>query len=61
MKIRCEWCDTTVTHVPRRLIGCNCDPDAPQWCYIDHTGDARGFSQAKWHVVESTSGEPQQT
>jgi hypothetical protein len=51
-KIKCNHCGTVVIHDKRNVAGCGCDPDAPQWCYIEPSGRARGFSQADWVVVE---------
>jgi hypothetical protein len=48
MKIRCEKCDVIIVHDPRRIVGCLCDPDAPSWCYIEPSGEAKGLGQAKW-------------
>jgi hypothetical protein len=50
--IKCLHCGTIVTQIERRNAGCNCDPDAPQWCYIDTNGRIGGFSQASWEVLE---------
>lgn len=47
-KVRCLNCHGVVTHDPRQLTGCNCDPDAPQWCYIEKDGRVRGWSLARW-------------
>lgn len=47
-KVRCLNCHGVVTHDPNRLTGCNCDPDAPQWCYINREGVVKGWSLAKW-------------
>ncbi len=52
--IRCLNCGATVTHNPRQISGCNCDPDAPFWCYINKDGEVRGWSLAKW---KETDGE----
>lgn len=51
MIIECLHCNTQITHNPRQLTGCNCDPDAPQWCYIDTGGIIRGNSQASMKLV----------
>ncbi len=53
MMIECQWCNTLVKHDLRQLNGCNCDPDAPQWCYIEPTGTIRGNSQASWVLLDS--------
>ena len=53
IQIVCQNCQTTVTHNPRQISGCNCDPDAPQWCYIELNGSIKGFSQAKWVEVKN--------
>ncbi len=50
-KIRCQHCGVVVVHDKRNVAGCNCDPDAPQWCYITPDGDIKGFSQAKWENI----------
>ena len=50
-QIRCNWCAATVTHDPRHITGCNCDPDAPQWCYITKDGDPKGLGQAKYTII----------
>lgn len=47
---RCLSCGVLVVEEPRRIVGCNCDPDAPAWVYIE-SGTVKGFSQAKWEVV----------
>lgn len=47
---RCLSCGVLVVEEPRRIVGCNCDPDAPAWVYIEN-GTVKGFSQAKWEVV----------
>lgn len=52
MKVRCLNCETLVEHNPRQITGCNCDPDAPQWVYIELNGQVRGFSQARWVEVQ---------
>jgi hypothetical protein len=49
-KAKCLKCGTTVTAEPRRIAGCNCDPDAPTWVYIENNM-VKGFSQARWDVV----------
>ena len=49
--IICEWCKTIVRHNPRQITGCNCDPDAPQWCYIDTNGTARGLGSARYTTI----------
>jgi uncharacterized OB-fold protein len=50
-KIKCNHCGTVVVHDRRNNAGCNCDPDAPQWCYIQPDGKIQGFSQASWTVL----------
>ena len=50
--IECLTCGEQLEHVPRRIIGCGCDPDAPTWCYIDVDGKPRGLSSARW--IETT-------
>ena len=50
-KIKCNHCGTIVVHDRRNNAGCNCDPDAPQWCYIQPDGKIQGFSQADWDVI----------
>jgi len=50
-RIQCLVCHTFVTHEPRHITGCNCDPDAPYWCYIDRDGTPKGWSQARWKVI----------
>jgi hypothetical protein len=49
--IICDWCKQILTHQPRRIIGCNCDPDAPQWCYIDLDGTAKGLRAARYTII----------
>jgi len=49
--ILCEWCKQIVTHEPRRISGCNCDPDAPQWCYIDINGTPKGLGSARYIII----------
>ena len=51
MKVKCNKCNTTVVHNKRGVAGCNCDPDAPTWVYIQPDGTPRGFSQSDWTVV----------
>lgn len=51
MKVKCNKCNTTVVHDKRNVAGCNCDPDAPTWVYIQPDGTPRGFSQSDWTVV----------
>jgi hypothetical protein len=46
--VLCNKCAATFEHDPRRLVGCNCDPDAPTWCWIEPNGDIRGLSAASW-------------
>jgi hypothetical protein len=50
---RCGNCAATVTHDPTRIVGCNCDPDSPFWCYINRDGEMRGWSLAKWIPLPS--------
>ena len=50
-KVRCKKCLTVVVHDKRNNAGCNCDPDAPTWVYIQPDGKVRGFSQAEWEEV----------
>lgn len=50
-QILCCWCDTLVTHSTRQINGCNCDPDAPTWCYITMEGHAKGLRQSKFKVL----------
>jgi hypothetical protein len=52
-KARCLKCGETVTHNRRQIQGCNCDPDAPTWVYIELDGTIRGFSQAEWERVDT--------
>ena len=49
-KAKCLNCQTVVEANPRQITGCNCDPDAPTWVYIQDNR-VRGFSQARWDVV----------
>jgi len=49
--IICEWCKQIVRHEPRRITGCNCDPDAPQWCYINPEGKPQGLSAARYTII----------
>jgi len=42
-----------VTHNPKHITGCNCDPDAPQWCYINKDGDVRGWSLSRWEEIHA--------
>ena len=51
IRIKCSNCNGVVEHNPRQITGCLCDPDAPQWCYIETDGRIKGFSQAKWEEV----------
>jgi hypothetical protein len=51
-KVRCNNCQHTIVHDKRNVAGCNCDPDAPQWVYIQPDGRVRGFSQASWEVLD---------
>ena len=50
----CSRCDWVVTHDPKRIVGCNCDPDSPTWVYIQPDGRVRGFSQAEWKDYNDT-------
>jgi len=50
--VKCLNCHGIVTHDPRRIIGCNCDPDAPQWVYINRDGDVKGWSLAQWERLD---------
>lgn len=51
VEVVCLKCGEHVVHNPRQLMGCNCDPDSPTWVYIETNGTIKGFSQAKWEVV----------
>lgn len=51
--VRCLNCYGIVTHNPKQITGCNCDPDAPQWCYINKEGDVRGWSLSKWEEIHA--------
>lgn len=50
-KVKCVLCGAVVTHDPRYISGCNCDPDAPTWVYIERDGTVKGFSNSKWETV----------
>lgn len=50
-RVKCLKCDVVVEHNSRQIMGCGCDPDAPTWVYIETDGRVRGFSQAKWEVL----------
>lgn len=52
-RVKCLNCHGIVVHEPRRIIGCNCDPDAPQWCYIDGDGRPRGWSLSRWEIIDA--------
>ena len=53
---RCLSCHGVVEHDPRRIIGCNCDPDAPFWVYITRDGEVKGWSLAQWEVITNDDG-----
>ena len=38
MKLRCEHCLAVVSPDEKRIIGCQCDPDAPTWIAITPEG-----------------------
>lgn len=42
MKLKCEHCLAVVSPDEKRIIGCQCDPDAPTWIAI--TSDGRVIS-----------------
>lgn len=50
--IKCLTCNETIEPDPSRVAGCGCDPDAPSWVYVEPNGEIKGFSQAKWIVVD---------
>jgi len=50
--VKCKKCDAIVVHDKRNVAGCNCDPDAPTWVYIQPDGRVRGFSQSEWEMVD---------
>lgn len=50
--VRCKKCDTKIMQNKRGIAGCNCDPDAPTWVYIQPDGRVRGFSQSEWEMVD---------
>jgi len=52
--IECVKCGVIVRHDVRQIAGCGCDPDSPTWVYIDTNGVVKGFSQAKWRVIDET-------
>jgi hypothetical protein len=52
-RIQCQVCQHFIDHNPRQITGCNCDPDAPYWCYIDRDGTAKGWSQARWKIIST--------
>lgn len=49
--IECMKCKAVVRPVPERTAGCQCDPDAPTWCYIGPDGKPRGLSLARWSLT----------
>lgn len=50
----CNKCEQVVVHDKRNVAGCNCDPDAPTWVYIQPDGKVRGFSQSSWRDYDVT-------
>ena len=50
-EIWCRTCGRIVQKEPRRVVGCNCDPDAPTWCCINEKGEAWGLSGAKYEEL----------
>jgi hypothetical protein len=38
MKLRCEHCLAVVSPDEKRIVGCQCDPDAPTWIAITPEG-----------------------
>jgi len=52
LKIRCLTCNTIVVHDKRNVAGCNCDPDAPTWVYIQPDGRPRALGQGKWEEYD---------
>lgn len=44
----CLKCQHMVTHNPKRLEGCLCDPDAPTWIAITTDGRLLTMSHAKY-------------
>ena len=51
VSVKCLSCGEVVVHNPRQLTGCNCDPDAPFWVYIEKDGTVKGWSLAKWDTL----------
>jgi len=52
LKIRCLTCGAIVIHDKRNVAGCNCDPDAPTWVYIQPDGRPRALGQGKWEEYD---------
>ena len=46
----CNTCGSIIERDPKRLIGCNCDPNSQTWCYVLPTNEIRGSSSASWTV-----------
>lgn len=50
--IRCLKCGATIVPDPTRIVGCECDPDSPTWVYVEPDGTIKGFSHAKWQIID---------
>jgi len=49
--IKCLRCEYTLTHNPKHLVGCGCDPDAPSWIAIQSDGRLLKMSDAKFETL----------
>jgi hypothetical protein len=47
----CLRCNFLVTHDPKKLSGCTCDPDAPTWVAIEPDGRVLKMSGAEYMAL----------
>lgn len=47
----CLRCNFLVTHDPKKLSGCICDPDAPTWVAIEPDGRILKMSGAEYMAL----------
>jgi len=51
MKLRCGHCHAVVRRDEKRIIGCQCDPDAPTWVAITPEGRVISGSYGSYETL----------
>ena len=51
VRLACQHCDTIVEHDETKVVGCNCDSDAPTWIGIGRDGRIISMSYASYEYL----------